>query len=100
MIDLNKYARTAMVSAVLRGKVSITSDLDERHANLKSLYEEVEEVKQASELHPSEHLPNYTEVEEELADVLIGTLTELTVRGVNVEKIIRDKVRFNNKRKD
>lgn len=48
---------------------------------------------------PSEHLPEYTEAQEELADILITCLTELDRRKVDVEEIIMKKIEFNKIRK-
>ena len=47
----------------------------------------------------STHLPQYTEAQEELADIIIACFTELHRRGVDVEKIITDKIKFNETRK-
>ena len=49
----------------------------------------------ASEERQSEHLPLYTEAVEELGDVMIACMTELCKRNVDVEKLISDKIRFN-----
>ena len=53
----------------------------------------------ANEEKPSEHLPEYTEAQEELADILITCLTELDRRKVDVEEIIMKKIEFNKIRK-
>lgn len=63
-----------------------------------AILRELEEYYLASELTKSEHLPQYTEAEEELADVLIVCLTELHRRGTNVEEIVKAKIEFNKKR--
>ena len=52
----------------------------------------------ADEMRSSEHLPEYTEAEEELADLLICYMTELHRRGVDVEDIINKKITFNENR--
>lgn len=53
---------------------------------------------EASEDKESVHLPEYTEAQEELADILICCMTELVKRGVNVDKIIDAKIKFNENR--
>lgn len=99
MINLNKIANRALLSALRRGKVEMTEDFNKLHCNLKALYEEVEEVKEASEFKKSSHI-EATEIEEELVDVLISCMTELSLRGANVEALIKAKLEFNEKRKD
>jgi hypothetical protein len=59
---------------------------------------EVNEFAEASEDKKSEHLPEYTEAQEELADIIIGCMTELFKRGVDVDKIIDAKIEFNEQR--
>ena len=59
---------------------------------------EVNELAEASEDKKSEHLPEYTEAQEELADIIIGCMTELFKRGVDVDKIIDAKIEFNEQR--
>lgn len=100
MIDLNKIAKRALISALRRGKVEICDDLNKRHENLSSLYEEVDEVKEASEWMPSAHISDLSEVEEELIDVMIGCMTELTLRSVDIEFFLKEKIKFNERRKD
>ena len=63
-----------------------------------AILRELQEYDLASELTKSEHLPQYTEAEEELADVLIVCLTELHRRGTSVEEIIKAKIEFNKTR--
>ena len=55
---------------------------------------------QASECKPSEHLPEYAEAVEELADIALVALTELSRRGVNVEKVLLLKSMYNERRND
>lgn len=67
--------------------------------DVSSLSQEFTEFYQASETAPSEHLPKYTEAQEELADILISCLTELYKRGTDIEGIIIEKITFNQQRK-
>lgn len=62
-----------------------------------AVWQELDEFHHATN-HPSEHLPQYTQRQEELADVLICCLTELHCEGVDVQKIIEEKITYNNKR--
>lgn len=95
MIDLNYYAKLSGRIALKRGKISKSI----YHAEtVESLTSELSEYINASEDTPSEHLPKYTEAQEELADILIVCLTELNRRNVDVELIIKYKTEFNLKR--
>lgn len=92
---INKLAQTAHETAVRRGK------RDEKTSHLDTFYgilDELKEFREASEITPSEHLPQYTQTQEELADIVICGLTELYARVDNVEEVIIDKIRFNETR--
>ena len=95
MSEINDLARQAFNTAIIRGKTS--KDLS-HNDTFFGILEELREFRVASEFGKSKHLPEYTEAQEELADVLICCLTELHRRGVDVEKIIKDKVEFNKTR--
>ena len=69
---INQLAQTAYETAIIRGK--------------------------ASEIDPSEHLPQYTASVEELADIAISALTELYARVDNVEEVIVAKINYNKTR--
>lgn len=93
--SLNHLSRLSYANAIKRGKTRE----DYLHLDtLWGIFDEIKEFRQASESKPSEHLPNYTEAEEELADILICCLTELRRRGVNIDKLISDKIQFNETR--
>ena len=92
---INKLAEQAFNNAIIRGKTN--KDLS-HNDTFFGILEELREFRVASEFGKSKHLPEYTEAQEELADVLISCLTELHRRGVDVEKIIKDKVEFNKTR--
>lgn len=92
---INELAKQAHETAVKRGKTSEdTSHLD----TFFSILSELKEFREAGETKKSEHLPEYTETQEELTDVLICCLTELHRRGVDVERIIKEKIEFNKTR--
>ena len=92
---INDLAKQAHETAVKRGKTSE----DALHLDtFFGILSELKEFREASEVDPSEHLPQYTQSQEELTDVLICCLTELHRRGVDVERIIKDKIEFNKTR--
>ena len=92
---INELAKQAHETAVKRGKTSEdASHLD----TFFGILSELKEFREASEIDPSEHLPEYTQAQEELTDVLICCLTELHRRGVDVERIVKEKVEFNKTR--
>lgn len=93
--DIDTLAQTAYKDAIRRGKTE--PNIAHWHEYL-GIRAELEEFCRASETAPSEHLPEYTEAAEELADVMISCMTELTKRGVRVSEIIEDKINFNKKR--
>lgn len=93
--SMNSLASKCCYNALKRGKTSVFSEHDE---DANSIMAEVNEFLLASEHKKSEHLPDYTEAQEELADVLISCMTELFKRGVNIDDIVRQKIAFNEKR--
>lgn len=95
MINLNQIADECRKTAIKRKKIH--ERLNHWDA-VVSLNEELSEYKAASEFSSSEHLPEYTEAQEELADILIVCLTELNRRGVDIESIIKKKLSFNQNR--
>ena len=93
--QINKLAETAYYTAVERGKTHRDlSHLD----TFFGVLSELKEFREASEIDPSEHLPQYTQSQEELTDVLICCLTELYRREVNVEEILIAKINYNKTR--
>jgi NTP pyrophosphatase (non-canonical NTP hydrolase) len=92
---INDLAKQAHETAVRRGKTSE----DALHLDtFFGILSELKEFREASEVEKSEHLPEYTQAQEELTDVLICCLTELHRRGVDVEEIIKAKIEFNKTR--
>lgn len=94
-INMNMAAREAYEWAEKRGKIGKYSSAMMQIAKVK---EEVTELMNASN-NRSIHI-NYTEQQEEAADVIISTLTLLHGQGIDVNKLIRDKMVYNAKRKD
>ena len=96
---MNQIAKTTYRTAVERGKITETNDRSTQHEEAhNSLIEEIKEFSWASEERVSNHLPGYTEAQEELADILITCLTELHRRGTDIEKIVSGKVKYNKTR--
>jgi NTP pyrophosphatase (non-canonical NTP hydrolase) len=95
ILHINDLARQAFDTAIIRGKTN--KDLS-HNDTFFGILEELKEFRQASEVTKSEHLPEYTEAQEELADVLICCLTELHRRGTNIEEILKAKIDFNKTR--
>jgi NTP pyrophosphatase (non-canonical NTP hydrolase) len=92
---INQLAQTAYETAIIRGKTA----RDMNHLDtFFGILSELKEFREASEIDPSEHLSEYTQAQEELTDVLICCLTELHRRGVDVERIIKEKIVFNKTR--
>ena len=95
MSEINQLAQTAYKTAIIRGKTA----KDMNHLDtFFGILSELKEFREASEIDKSEHLPQYTQAQEELTDVLICCLTELHRRGVDVEEIIKAKIEFNKTR--
>ena len=94
-MELQEKARKAFHNALRRGKTSV---YNYHQDDAKTLMAEMKEFAEASEEMKSEHLPEYTEAQEELADIIIGCMTELFKRGIDVDKIIDAKIEFNEQR--
>lgn len=94
-MGLQEKASKAFHNALRRGKTSIYNS---HQQDTESIMIEVKEFVEASEDKESVHLPEYTEAQEELADIIIGCMTELFKRGVDVDKIIDAKIEFNEQR--
>lgn len=94
--QINDLAERSYITAIRRGKTSENlSHID----TMFGIFDELKEFRVAFEHISSTHLPQYTEAQEELADIIIACFTELHRRGVDVEKIITDKIKFNETRK-
>lgn len=95
MVDINSLAILAKENAFKRGKTCQGIFHSKSAADISR---ELTEFLDASEKDRSEHLPNYTQAEEELTDILITCLTELAKRNVDIEKILMDKIFYNQTR--
>lgn len=92
---INNLAEQAYNNAIIRGKRSKDTTHDE---TIFGILEELREFRAASEIEPSEHLPQYTASVEELADIAICALTELYARVDDVEEVIVAKINYNKTR--
>lgn len=93
-MDLTTLSRLAFESAIRRHKTQVGLTAKQ---TAKGIMAEVEELAQARK-RKSSHIPQYTEEEEELADILICCLTELYSRGCNAHEIVEAKIEFNKTR--
>ena len=98
-MDLCKFGKRAYKCALRRGKIHEGLEQSELHQEtIEGLNEEVNEVIEASETEASEHLDNYPAVVEELADVAIVAITELYRRGVDIDAVLHEKMKYNERR--
>ena len=94
--DIDVLAARAYANARTRGKISPTDSHQIKYLGIRA---ELKEFLSATDK-PSTHLPQYTEQQEELTDILICCLTELQRSGVNIRQIIEDKIAYNEQRND
>lgn len=100
-MNINEIAKRAYKRALERGKITEVSSPTAHSAYCaESLKDEFCELLGASEDTSSEHLSEYSEVQEEITDILIVCLTELHRRNDNVERIIMRKLDYNDKKID
>lgn len=98
-MNLEKFGKRAYTSALKRGKITDTKDIPTMNKEMcQGVGDEFAELAKASELLHGDHLPQYTEVVEELTDVAIASITELYRRGVDIEKVFHEKMKYNEER--
>lgn len=90
--DLNNIAKCSYNNALNRGRIQENMTHEEI---ADGILEEFTEFIGASETKPSEHIPEFSEAAEELADIAICCFTELCRMNVDVQRIITEKVRYN-----
>lgn len=97
MITLNKLAVKCREIALRRHKIT----RDSSHKGLAiGISMEWRELVNASD-DPSKHISDYSEREEEAADIIIAAMTYLQSIGCkDIEQLIKDKISFNEKRTD
>lgn len=97
MIKLNKLAILCKAIALQRGKITPNSS---PRVTLYHISAEWRELLEATKF-KSLHLPEWSEQEEEAADVIIACLTYLeSIKCKNIENLLRAKIEFNSTRKD
>lgn len=97
--DVNVLASFSYDLAIKRGKTGLNLSIDDI---CNGIGEELEELRNATE-NPSEHIPDYTEQQEELADVILAGLTELRKICEGkclVSDVLSAKIEYNRNRKD
>lgn len=94
--NLNEIAKEAHDCAVRRGKIS---SIDEENNFHRDLLNEVTEVFGA-EGKMSSHIGQFTDFEEELADVILVAMSTLHHFGSNIDALIKAKMDFNHTRND
>lgn len=105
--DINLIGLCSLVTALKRKKTTMNLSHEER---CNGIAEELDELRRATN-EPSEHIPPYTQRQEELADIILAALTELgmTTFVYNKDKgkpvdlwsdIIQAKIKYNVSRKD
>lgn len=98
MIKLNKLARICYRIALRRKKITEHSSPKGVTLGISSEWRELYE---ASTARPSEHVKEWSEFEEEAADIIIATMSALEhVKCRNIEQLLRDKIDFNKRRAD
>lgn len=91
---LDNIAEETYENALKRGKIAAE---DSHEQIVSGIAAELEEFRVATDA-PSEHLPEYSEVQEELADILICCLTELRRERVGIKRLLERKIEFNKNR--
>lgn len=91
---LDQWAAESYANALQRGKIT---PLNTHEDIVAGITDEIREFQEATDA-PSEHLPHYTQRQEELADILICCLTELHREKVGITNLITAKIEFNKTR--
>ena len=97
--DVNVLASFSYDLAIKRGKTGLNLSIDDI---CNGIGEELEELRNATEKQ-SKHIPDYTEQQEELADVILAGLTELRKICEGkcfVSDVLSAKIEYNRNRKD
>lgn len=97
--DVNVLASFSYDLAIKRGKTGLNLSIDDI---CNGIGEELEELRSATE-NTSEHIPDYNEQQEELADVILAGLTELRKICEGkcfVSDVLSAKIEYNRNRKD
>lgn len=97
--DIDFIAMESFTSACRRGKTSLKLTHEEICNGIESEFKEF----RAATDEPSEHLPQFTQRQEELADIILAACTELlkecNENGFLPSEILNAKIEFNKTRK-
>ena len=88
--------RRALDCAVKRGKIKGAHTHD---VWASDIMDEVTELNISSP-HKSQHIPQYAEYEEELADIVITCMSMAAYYGIDLGKVIEAKMKYNETRED
>lgn len=91
---LDTMGEEAYSCALRRGKIT---PADTHEDIVAGITVEIREFQEATDA-PSEHLPHYSQRQEELADILICCLTELHRTKVGITSLLKAKIEFNKTR--
>lgn len=98
LTDIDIIAIQSFTSACSRGKTSLKMTHEEV---CNGIEEEFKEFRDATD-EPSEHIPPFTQKQEELADIILAAATELfklCIKDENLpSEVIKAKIKFNWKR--
>lgn len=92
--NVNLLAIRSWVTALKRGQIGDNTRHEDR---VRAIRGELREFERAT-VEASEHLPGFTEQEEELADIILVCLTSLCELKTDVGDLLDQKIRFNNGR--
>ena len=96
-MNLNELSKRAFVCALKRKKVKRSTP---PCLAVKDIQSELIELEQALHKVRSKHIPLFDEHTEELADVIIVSLSLAGLMGYDIEAAILAKMAYNEKRKD
>ena len=92
--NVNLLAVRSWAAAVRRGQVGDNTRHEDR---VRAIRGELREFERAT-VEASEHLPGFTEQQEELADIILVCLTSLCELKTDVGDMLDQKIKFNNVR--
>lgn len=98
MATLTELGYKATACAIKRGKINPCLPIEKKlHRQRVAIYNELIELFEAKR-EASSHIPAYMADVEEAADVVIAALTYLSLRGVDIDKVIEEKMSYNETR--
>lgn len=98
MATLTELGYKATACAIKRGKINSCLPIEKKLQRQRvAIYNELIELFEAKR-EVSPHIPAYMADVEEAADVVIAALTYLSLRGVDIDKVIEEKMSYNETR--